>query len=278
MKPIKIRWFPSTLGTLLVAAVALGGAGCGSSQQSRYSANYEELRGDVPNAAPLAAPQVAEPLDDRPVDQGTIEDPLEPVTEKSLDLNQGVDEPAFQPITNIWSKVTTAPERKCISRFFDNVDVVPRFTNAVFQLHFSWAGTELARFGINSTIGIAGLFDPADKWFGLKEHKNTFAMTLARYGIGQGWYLMTPVGEPFDIRTAIGAVVDSLMNPMNYLLPGSGIIYARLAHAIEELNRRADSQGAIDDLHRFSIDEYAAMQDAYDQQQKPKEDAVRNPE
>ena len=278
MKPIKICWFRSTLGTLLVTAVALGGAGCGSSQQSRYPANYEELRGDVPSTVPIATPQVAEPLNDPPADQGTIKDLVEPAGEKAFLVTQGMDEHSFQPITNIWTKITTAPERKCINRFFDNADVVPRFTNAVFQLNFTWAGTELARFGINSTIGIAGLFDPADKWFGLKEHHNTFAMTLARYGIGRSWYVMTPVGEPFDVRTAIGGVVDSLMNPMNYLLPGSGIIYARLAHAIDDLNSRADSKSAIDDLHRVSIDEYAAMQDAYYQQQKHKEDAVRNPE
>lgn len=278
MKPIKICWFSSTLGTLLVATVALGGAGCGSSQPSRYPSNYEELRGDVPNTLANAAPLVPEPVDDLPGDQETIKDPLEPVNEKSFRVNQGVDEHAFQPITNVWIKITTRPARKCISRFFDNADVVPRFTNAVFQLRFKWAGTELARFGINSTIGIAGLFDPADKWFGLKEHDNSFAMTLARYGIGQGWYLMPPVGEPFDIRKAIGAAVDSLMDPMNYLLPGSGIIYTRLAHAIEALNSRAESESAIEDLHRFSIDEYGAMQDAYVQQQKHNEDAVRNPE
>lgn len=278
MKPIKIRWFPSILGPLLVAAVALGGAGCGSSQQSSDPTNYEELRGDVPSTIPIAAPQVAEPPDDPQIAQGTIKDLLEPADEKQFLANQGMDEHSFQPITNVWTKITTAPERKCINRFFDNADVVPRFTNAVFQLHFSWAGTELARFGINSTIGIAGLFDPADKWFGLKEHHNNFAMTLARYGIGQRWYVMTPVGEPFDVRNAIGGVVDSLMNPMNYLLPGSGIIYARLAHAIEELNSRADSKSAIDDLHRLSVDEYAAMQDAYVQQQKHKEDVLPNPE
>ena len=279
MKPIKIRWFSSTLGTLLVAAAVLGGAGCASSQQSLYARNYEKLRGDVPSTTlPNAMPPVAEPRDDLPGDQETIKDPLEPVNEKSFNLNQGLDQHAFQPIVSVWLKITPAPARKCITRFFNNADVVPRFTNAVFQLRFKWAGTELARFGINSTIGIAGLFDPADKWFGLKEHDNSFAMTLARYGIGQGWYLMPPVGEPFDVRKAIGAAVDSLMNPMNYLLPGSGLIYERLADAIEAVNSRAESESAIEDLHRFSIDEYGAMQDAYVQQQRHKENALRNPE
>jgi ABC-type transporter lipoprotein component MlaA len=103
-------------------------------------------------------------------------------------------------------------------------------------------------------------------------------MTLARYGIGRGWYLVPPVGQPFDVRRAIGGAVDSLMNPMNYLVPGSATVYSSLAHGIDGLNSRAEGQGNIDDVHRFSIDEYGAVQNAYVQQQKRNEDALRNPE
>ncbi len=239
--------------------------------------DYEQSLGDVPTA-PNMATALPEPPGSPPGSQESIEDPLAPVNEKSFNVNQGIDEHAFHPIVNVWIKITTPAVRKCISRFFDNTGVVPRFTNALLQLRFKWAGTELARFGLNSTIGIAGLFDPADKWFGLKEHDNSFDMTLARYGIGGGWYLMPPVGEPFDVRKAIGSAVDGLMNPMNYLVPGSALVFSRLAHGVEALNSRAESQGVIDDLHRFSIDEYGAVQDAFTQQQKKKEETVRNSE
>jgi phospholipid-binding lipoprotein MlaA len=277
MKPIKVRFRFSTFGTLLVIAAVIC-TGCASNQQHPSPVVYEEVSGDSSKTVPNPEPPIPEQQNDPLENPETIKDPLEPVNEKSFNVNQGLDQHAFRPVASVWIKITPAPARKCISRFFENAGVVPRFTNALFQLRFKWAGSELARFGINSTVGIAGLFDPADQWFGLKEHDNNFAMTLARYGIGRGWYLVPPVGKPFDVRRAIGGAVDSLMNPMNYLVPGSATVYSLLAHGIEGLNSRAEGQGYIDDLHRFSIDEYGAVQDAYVQQQKRKEDAVRNPE
>lgn len=315
MKPIEVRSSLLALGTLLLSALLIGGVGCASNQERPSAQAYEQAFGDVPMTVPNTAPAPLEPQGDTlsnreqpsaqdyaqvfsdvpksvpntssplpqpqgdpPESQEMVKDPLEPVNEKSFQVNQGLDEHAFHPIVDVWVKITTPPERKCINRFFDNAAVVPRFTNALLQLRFKWAGTELARFGLNSTIGIAGLFDPADTWFGLKEHDNSFDMTLARYGIGRGWYLMPPVGEPFDIRKATGSLVDGLMNPMNYLVPGSAMVFSRLAHGIEALNSRAESQDLINDLHRFSIDEYGAVQDAFAQQQKRKEEAMHNPE
>lgn len=313
MKPIEFRFCLAGLAMLLLAAV-IGGAGCASNQQHpiaqgdaqnfgdvpttvsdaslplpepqgdpspneqiQTAQDYQQVFGDV-RSIPNAAPPLPEPPSNPSANQDTIKDPLEPVNEKSFNVNQHLDEHAFHPVVKVWLKITTASERKCLSRFFDNAGVVPRFTNALLQLRFKWAGTELARFGLNSTVGIGGLFDPANKWFGLKEHDNSFDMTLARYGIGRGWYLMPPVGEPFDVRKAIGSAVDGLMNPMNYLVPGSALVFSRLAHGVEALNSRAESQTVIEDLHRFSIDEYGAMQDAFTQQQKGKEEAIRNPE
>src|SRR5437868_4137626 len=91
----------------------------------------------------------------------TIRDPLAPVNEKSFKVNETIDQHAFHPIANLWSSAVPRPAQDCITRFFDNSEVIPRFANAVFQLRFKWAGGELARFGINSTLGVAGLFDPA---------------------------------------------------------------------------------------------------------------------
>ena len=276
MKPIRFRLRFSTLETALIT-VAIIGAGCASKQQHPPPIADQQLSGYSSKAPPDPEPPIPE-AQEEPENPETIKDPLESVNEKSFNMNQGLDQHAFRPVVNVWIKAVPSPARRCISRFFKNADVVPRFSNALFQLHFKWAGTELARFGINSTIGVAGMFDPADKWFGLKEHDNNFAMTMARYGIGQGWYLMPPVGKPFDVRKAIGSTVDGLMNPMNYLIPGSGLIYERVAHGIEATNSRAESETVISDLHRYSIDEYGAVQDAYVQQQKHNEHAVRNPE
>jgi phospholipid-binding lipoprotein MlaA len=167
-------------------------------------------------------------------------DPLGPLNHKVLKFNANVDDKAFHPVANGWAKIMPKPARQCIHRFFDNVAFVPRFTNAVLQLKLKDAGGELARFGINSTVGMAGLFDPADKWLGIKEHDNDFGKTLTALGMSGGWFVVMPVAGPVNVRNALGHFVDGAMNPMNYLVPGSAEIYTTMAHSIEGLNERAE--------------------------------------
>jgi len=217
------------------------------------------------DAAPTAAVSNDQP----------IQDPLIPVNKRSFNVNQNLDQRAFHPLANLWSKAVPEPARECLGRFFDNAGVMPRFANALFQLRLRWAATELARFGINSTVGMAGLFDPADKWLGLKEHDNNFGLTLARYGVARGFYIVPPAGRPFDARDVLGGLVDSLMNPLNYVVPGSATLYKAAAHGIEGLNSRAQKQQMLDDVDRFAIDKYGAVQDAYVQKQMQQEQAVK---
>jgi phospholipid-binding lipoprotein MlaA len=205
----------------------------------------------------------------------TIQDPLAPVNEKSFKVNETLDQRAFHPVANLWSRAIPKPAQDCIGRFFDNAGVIPRFANAMFQLRFKWAGAEVARFGINSTIGVAGLFDPAKTWFGLREHDNNFSLTLARYGMRRGLYLMPPVGGPIDARDAVGGLIDGMMNPLNYVVPGSVMVYKTAAHSVEGLNSRAQKQSELDDVDRFAIDKYGAVQDAYVQKQTQREQAVK---
>jgi len=79
--------------------------------------------------------------------------------------------------------VLPEPARLGVNNFFRNVDVIRRFANNLFQLHVYYAANELARFGINSTLGVAGFFDVADSWFGMKQHNDDFGLTLGHYGI-----------------------------------------------------------------------------------------------
>ncbi len=240
---------------------------------------------EVSHAAELgAAPSdrgdlIGKPAEDTLVIPGhyqSIPDPLAPVNEKSFKVNETIDQHAFHPVANLWSRTVPKPARECIGRFFDNTEVIPRFANALFQLRFKWAGGELARFGINSTLGVAGLFDPAQAWFGLKEHDNNFGLTLARYGMTRGFYLMPPVGGPIDAREVIGGLIDGMMNPLNYLVPGSVVFYKAAAHSLEGLNSRAQKQSELDDVDRYAIDKYGAIQDAYVQKQIEHEQAVKH--
>src|SRR5260370_29141592 len=115
--------------------------------------------------------------------------------------------------------VMPEPARQSVNNFFRNIGVIPRFANNLFQLHVYNAGDELARFGINSTLGVAGLFDVADSWFGMKQHNDDFGLTLGHYGIYSGPYIMLPFLRPSTARDTVGLVVGGLINPMSWLLP-----------------------------------------------------------
>jgi phospholipid-binding lipoprotein MlaA len=108
-------------------------------------------------------------------------DPLAGFNEKMFWFNLKLDHYVLRPVAGAYASVAPVPVRQSVGRFFDNADVLPRVTNSVFQLRFKQAGSETARFAINTTLGGIGLFDVADRWFGLSEESNDFRLTLRRY-------------------------------------------------------------------------------------------------
>src|SRR5260221_13902748 len=122
--------------------------------------------------------------------QGVYSDPLSGFNEPMFTFNLKLDDWVLRPVASGYSFIAPEPVREGVGRFFNNVRVIPRFANNLFQLKLAEAGTEVARFGINSTLGVAGFFDPADKWFGLEEHPNDFGLTIRYYNIPTGPYVM----------------------------------------------------------------------------------------
>src|SRR5271167_1349591 len=122
--------------------------------------------------------------------QGVYSDPLSGFNEPMFTFNLKLDDWVLRPVASGYSVIAPQPVREGIGRFIDNVRVIPRFANNLFQLKFAEAGTEVARFGINSTIGLAGFFDPASELFGLEQHNNDFGLTIRYYGIPTGPHLM----------------------------------------------------------------------------------------
>ena len=106
-----------------------------------------------------------------------------------------------------------------VSRFFDNIYEIGNFTNSLLQLKWRKAGTTTARFVINSTVGVAGLWDPATGW-GLHRQNEDFGQTLGHYGVGSGAYVVLPVFGPSSARDTGGLVVDaaafSAIDPLNF--------------------------------------------------------------
>jgi ABC-type transporter lipoprotein component MlaA len=104
----------------------------------------------------------------------TYSDPLAPFNEKMFWINLKLDKYVMRPVATGYADVLPEDVRRHIGNFWDNVGVIPRFANNLFQLKVQRAGTEVGRFAINSTLGGVGFFDVADSWFGLKEHDEDF--------------------------------------------------------------------------------------------------------
>jgi phospholipid-binding lipoprotein MlaA len=196
--------------------------------------------------------------------QGVYSDPLAPFNEAMFTFNLKLDDWILHPVASGYAYIAPQPVRESVKRFFDNVDVIPRFANNLFQLRLPEAGEEVARFGINTTLGLAGFFDPADAWFGLKEHDDDFGLTLRYYGAPTGPYVMLPFFGPSTIGDTVGLAVDGLMNPMDWLLPWYVTLSAGAGQRLgEAVNYRSLHLDQFEEADRYAVDLYGAVQDAY---------------
>ena len=188
-------------------------------------------------------------------------DPWEPFNEKMFAFNRGLDRWVFKPAARAYMFVMPEPWQVLISNGFDNIKVVPRLVNSLLQGKWGGAGRELARFLINSTAGIGGLFDPAKDFWGIHKSREDFGQTLGVWGSGPGPYLVLPFMEPLTVRDGIGKAVDSLMDPLSYLLP---FIWDRLAMKVgEALNDRALNYELFQGFEESVIDMYSAVRHGY---------------
>ena len=197
-------------------------------------------------------------------DQGGYADPLAPFNDKMFTFNLKLDDWVLRPVASGYASIAPTPVRESVGRFFDNARVIPRFANNLFQLKLAEAGTEVARFGVNTTLGAAGLFDPADKWFGLKEHPNDFGLTIRYYGLPTGPYVMLPFFGPSTIGDTVGLVADGAMDPISYFVPlWVSVTVAGGRGAVEAVNYRSLNLNQFEEADRYAIDLYGAVQDAY---------------
>jgi phospholipid-binding lipoprotein MlaA len=191
-------------------------------------------------------------------------DPLAPFNEKMFWFNLKLDHYVLHPVASGYAAIAPVPVRESVGNFFDNVNFIPRFANNLFQLRMPQAGGELARFGINTTLGVGGLFDPADHWFGIKESPNDLGLTLGHYGIASGPYLVLPFMGPLTIRDAVGFAGDDAMWPLPYFVPWYVSIPTGAGKAaIEAINYRSLHLDLFEQVDRYAVDLYGAVQDGY---------------
>ena len=131
-------------------------------------------------------------------------------------FNRAIDHAVVRPVARGYVKITPAPVRSSISNFFTNLDYPITIVNDFLQGKFHDGLSDVGRFGVNTVIGIGGLFDPASHW-GMEKHNEDFGLTLARWGLPSGPYLMLPILGPSTVRDAPGRVADRFVTPTSYL-------------------------------------------------------------
>ncbi|MGH7995385.1 MAG: MlaA family lipoprotein [Opitutaceae bacterium] len=195
-----------------------------------------------------------------------LHDPLEPLNRRVFAFNQQVDRFLIKPIAEGYLHVVPPPGRDGIRNFVQNLGEPLVFLNSVLQGDLKRSGNAAARFAINTTAGIAGVFDVAAK-NGLRYQIGDFGQTLYVWGFKAGPYLVLPVVGPSDPRDAIGSGIDLYLDPFRYVAERynypTGISVAKAA--IAGIDQRARSIGTLDELKRESVDYYASFRSLYRQ-------------
>src|SRR5262245_20051410 len=145
-------------------------------------------------------------------------DPWQPFNERMFAFNHDIlDRWLIKPVATAWSKISPERVRRSISHMFDNFDMPHRLVNNIFQARPVGAARELARFAVNTTVGVGGLFDVATALH-IEPSEADAGQTLAVYGVGPGPFLVLPTFPPLTVRDAIGRGIDSAMDPISYVL------------------------------------------------------------
>jgi phospholipid-binding lipoprotein MlaA len=191
-----------------------------------------------------------------------VHDPLEPMNRKLFAFGQVVDAYVVRPTALGYKHALPAVVRKRVTNIFQNLGEPLTFVNDVLQLHQQKASDAMTRFVLNSTIGLAGMFDFAGGQ-GVAYHTSDLGQTLGHYGVGPGPYLYLPVLGPSDFRDGAGMLAETYANPLNlhdlHLSWGTRVGIA----LVDGIDTRANLDDALEDLKRSSTDEYATLRSVY---------------
>jgi len=191
-------------------------------------------------------------------------DPAAAVNEVSFKAVQAVDDAVVGPVADGYVAVTPKPLRQGVHNALNNLSEPINFVNALLQLKVGKAFKALGRFGINSTIGVAGLVDVARrKPFSLPYQRNGFANTLGFYGIGAGPYMYLPLIGPTSARDLVGRVLDLSLVPGVAGKPFSSPAYALGTGVARSLDDRVELDAFLRRLRSDCTNPYAAERDYY---------------
>lgn len=154
------------------------------------------------------------------------------------------------------------PVAEGLSNFGDNLGLPKAIVNSLLQARPDPAIRNAARFVMNTTVGIGGLFDPATA-VGLFEEDTDFGETLHVWGAPEGAFLVVPLAGPTTERDLVGSLVDFVIDPMNGVFPEPEKYYVAAAKIGGKAADRQRYGKVVDDILYNSADSYAQMRLLY---------------
>ena len=194
-------------------------------------------------------------------------DPLEKINRVTFWFNDKLYFYLLKPVAKGYRWIMPDPLMLGVNNFFSNLASPIRIINAGLQGKFADAGNELTRFGVNTTLGIGGLFDTAKDHFNLKKKDEDTGQTLGYYGVGPGPYLVLPFFGPSSFRDGIGLLADSRMDLVYYLWEDWDYWAAIV---LENVNKVALDKDTYEGIKKDALDPYLFIRDAWTQYRQNK--------
>lgn len=204
------------------------------------------------------------------------EECFEGVSRTVFKFNMAFDGIILEPVAKSYNKLPE-PIKNGTSNFTSNIATLLSIPNSLLQGNLKQVGHSTGSFLINSTVGILGFLNPAEK-IGLKPHKEDVGQTLGAYGVGPGCYLVLPILGPSTARDAFGLFADSFVDPFAHItirdneilgVSGNDIDYFTVK-GTTAVDFRADQDTNLESLEKNSLDFYSALKSVYLQDRENK--------
>ncbi|MGC9163398.1 MAG: MlaA family lipoprotein [Thiomonas sp.] len=200
------------------------------------------------------------------------QDPLEPYNRAMFTINDKVDRAVVKPAATAYKAVTPTPIRHGVTNFFGNFGDIWSMANDFLQGNVKDGLSSFMRVGVNTVFGLFGTLDIATE-MGIYKHPNDFGLTLARWGVGSGPYLVLPFYGPSTVRDGVGTGMYLAYGPSAQISPPSAN-YGALA--LNLVNTRANLLDASNLFDQISLDPYVFARSAYEQRRKAQVQEVRD--
>lgn len=202
------------------------------------------------------------------------QDPLEPFNRGVYQFNDTVDHLLLKPAATIYTDVVPQMARTGVHNFFSNFRDIINALNSFLQGRPQQGFDSVARVTVNTTFGLLGMIDVASA-FKIPKHNNDFGLTLARWGVDSGPYLVIPFFGPSNFRDAAGLGVYAYADPQYYIfqdVPTRNTLYG-----LRVIDNRAQLLKASNILEQAALDPYTFTRDAYRQHRHAQVEKVRSP-